>query len=73
MRFIHINGYEYMNNYVQYINFTHTYSHLYLGYVHTRQHLYNNINVTNIQFKELIFSRPPAVYDVWFMIGRAIT
>ena len=29
MRFIHINEYEYMNNYAQYIgpNFTHTYSH----------------------------------------------
>ena len=27
MRFIHINEYEYMTNYAQYIIFTHTYSH----------------------------------------------
>ena len=62
MRFIHINEYEFINSYVQY--FTHTYSHLYLGCVHTLQHIYNNIDVTNFQFKRLVFSRPPAVYDV---------
>ena len=62
MRFIHINDYEYMNNYVQYI-ILHTRIRI---YVHTLQHIYNNIDVTNIQFKGLIFSRPPAVavYDV---------
>ena len=67
MRFIHINEYEYINNDVSltlYIKFTHTYSNLYLCCVHTLQHLYHNIDVTNIQFKGLIFSRPPAVYDM---------
>ena len=64
MRFIHINEYEYMNNYVQYHNFTHMYPQCYLNCVHTLQHLNNHIDVINMQVKGLICSRPPAMYDV---------
>ena len=32
--------------------------------VHLLQHLNNHIDITNIQIKGFIFSRPPAMYDV---------
>ena len=46
-----------MNNYVgpTIYNFTHAYSHVYLNWVHIQQHLNNQIDVTNMQVKGLIF------------------
>ena len=67
MRFIHINEYEYMNNYHGTYNiqfYTHVFAFLSLSCVHTLQHLNNHIDVTKMQVKGLIFSRPPAMYDV---------
>ena len=63
-----------MTNYVHYI-ILHTRIRIFisLSCVHILQHINNNIDVIKIQIKGLIFSRPPAMHDVWFMVGWAIT